>query len=148
VVTAAPPVDAKPKIVNAPPEGEVWMIEAQLAKTGHKRIALPLIPEEMISAKSLFGIVGSAEVAAKAATNEEDGDHDYARVMLDEHGRLVLLNLSSDPWTVQMPGKEKVEPPVGTGAGVVLAADVKITFRSGAQARIGSGQAPAKTEAN
>jgi serine/threonine protein phosphatase PrpC len=51
-------------------------------------------------------------------------------------GKLELVNLSDDVWTVQRPGKKQVDPPVNRDEAVTLDVSVKITFRNGVSATV------------
>ena len=64
------------------------------------------------------------------------GNDAYAEVRRSAQGEWELVNLGSDTWTVQRPGKHKVDPPVGTGSSVPLRDAIKITFRDGVSATV------------
>jgi serine/threonine protein phosphatase PrpC len=71
----------------------------------------------------------------------EASSETYAEVRAAADGGVELVNCSDDPWTVQRGGRKGVDPPVGKGQSVTLAAKMRITFRSGVTAIVR--QAPA-----
>lgn len=66
----------------------------------------------------------------------EPSSQPYAEVRRNEKGGVDLVNLGPDTWTIQKPGKKTVEPPLGHGASITLAPNLRITFRNDTTATV------------
>jgi hypothetical protein len=102
-----PKEQAQPAITNEPPKGQQWVLDFGAGRQ------IPLQPGGQLSAKDLF------DIRAKQPSSGP-----YAAVREQNH-TLVLVNDSSDVWTVSVPGRKSTIP-VHHGEFVELAQKVSL----------------------